>query len=266
MDTFVDERVFSLLENDKYTFFVLGRIMKGECRVLLSDHERRIICHSGNPYPVWIWTPDDVSVNEMEEIYMLAGREFPFDEGYSFNLKYELAEYLIKRAKEDGKDLSIRVNMFAYDCPRLIKPVDPVDGKIHECTMDDVDEIVGIYSKFARETGIDKQSPVDYRESAEYSVKNRNLFFWEDGSGRHVSSCSYRPNGNLASLGLVYTREEYRRKHYAEHLVYSVAKIAQGAGFVPMLYTDADYTASNACYEKLGFILRGKLCTIASDM
>ena len=31
-----------------------------------------------------------------------------------------------------------------------------------------------------------------------------------------------------------------------------------------MLYTDADYKASNACYEKIGFILRGKLCTIGN--
>ena len=32
---------------------------------------------------------------------------------------------------------------------------------------------------------------------------------------------------------------------------------------MPMLYTDADYVASNACYEKIGFILRGNLCTMA---
>lgn len=29
-----------------------------------------------------------------------------------------------------------------------------------------------------------------------------------------------------------------------------------------MLYTDADYKASNACYEKIGYDLIGKLCTI----
>jgi predicted GNAT family acetyltransferase len=29
-----------------------------------------------------------------------------------------------------------------------------------------------------------------------------------------------------------------------------------------MLYTDADYKASNACYEKIGYELKGKLCTI----
>ncbi len=27
-------------------------------------------------------------------------------------------------------------------------------------------------------------------------------------------------------------------------------------------FTDADYKASNACYEKIGYVLRGKLCSI----
>ena len=37
---------------------------------------------------------------------------------------------------------------------------------------------------------------------------------------------------------------------------------AKEEGYIPMLYTDADYEASNACYEKIGYVLRGKLCTI----
>ena len=45
-------------------------------------------------------------------------------------------------------------------------------------------------------------------------------------------------------------------------LVYQVTKVAQDAGYTPMLYTNADYVASNACYEKIGYVLRGKLCTI----
>ena len=30
-----------------------------------------------------------------------------------------------------------------------------------------------------------------------------------------------------------------------------------------MLYTDAGYAASNECYRKIGYILRGRLCTVA---
>ncbi len=77
-----------------------------------------------------------------------------------------------------------------------------------------------------------------------------------------MASCKYVPLGDLASISFVYTRPEYRRKHYAENLVYQVTKLAMQAGYTPMLYTDADYKASNACYEKLGYKLQGKLCTI----
>jgi len=46
MDTYVDERNCKLLEADKYTFFVLKRVMGGECQLLLSDHERLIVISS----------------------------------------------------------------------------------------------------------------------------------------------------------------------------------------------------------------------------
>jgi predicted GNAT family acetyltransferase len=45
-------------------------------------------------------------------------------------------------------------------------------------------------------------------------------------------------------------------------MVYEVSRIAADSGLTPMLYTDADYAASNACYEKIGYVLRGKLCMI----
>lgn len=65
----------------------------------------------------------------------------------------------------------------------------------------------------------------------------------------------------VASVNLVYTKEQYRKK-YAANLVYEVTKIALEKGYIPMLYTNADYKASNACYEKIGYKLKGKLCTI----
>lgn len=55
MDPFVDERDYKLLSRDKYTFSVMTRIIKEECALRLSDHERLIICFTGQPYPVWIW-------------------------------------------------------------------------------------------------------------------------------------------------------------------------------------------------------------------
>ena len=63
-------------------------------------------------------------------------------------------------------------------------------------------------------------------------------------------------------INFVYTKNEYRRRYYALNLVYNVTEFVRPLGFVPMLYTNADYKASNACYEKLGYKLNGKICTI----
>ena len=262
MDNFVDERDSELLAQDKYTFSVLSRIIRGECEIRLTDHERMIICFTGQPYPVWIWTPDGASEDEFERAYQLAKELNVMDGEHRFNIKYELAEYFMDRAKKDGLDLKITTNLFAYDCPSPIAPSSVVDGKIHQCTKEDFDIMVDFFDMFHEAVGIDKESRETYRTYAENDIGKGSLYVWKTEDGEYASSCNWHPVQDMASIGLVYTRDEYRRRHYAEHLVYQVTKIAQEAGYLPMLYTDADYVASNACYEKIGYILRGKLCTI----
>lgn len=262
MDSFVDERDFKILEDDKYTFFVLRRIMGGKCNLLLTDHERMIICFTNNPFPIWIWTPDDASGEEMEKAYQIAAEHSLLNGEYRFNLKYDLAKFFIEKAATDGKTLSISINMFAYDCQNLVEPTKIADGSIHRCNSEDLDELVDFMDLFHKETGIDQKDRDGYRMDAEAFIKTGNMFFWKDIHGNNVASCKFAPDGNMASINLVFTRPEFRRKHYAENLVYQVTKLAMDAGYVPMLYTDADYAASNACYEKIGYVLRGKLCTI----
>ena len=133
---------------------------------------------------------------------------------------------------------------------------------LHRCGIEDLDELVDFIDLFQIETGIDKNDRDSYRRDAEAFIRAGNTFFWKNEQGDHVASCKYATDGTMAAINLVFTRSEFRRKHYAENLVYQVTKLAMDVGYVPMLYTDADYTASNACYKKIGYVLRGKLCTI----
>ena len=262
MDNFIDERDDKLLEADKYTFFVLKRIMHGECTLLLSDHERMILCFTGQPFPVWIWTPDDATEDELEQAYQLAKEKGLLDGKHTFNIKYDLATYFIERAAKEGNKMAISVNMFAYDCPEPIKPDRISEGEIYCCQKEDTEELVEFMDLFHKEIGIDQQDAEGYRRDAEQFIDTGMMYFWKDAQGNHVASCKYAPTGDMASINLVYTREEFRRKSYAANLVYQVTVIAKEAGYLPMLYTNADYVASNACYEKIGYVLRGKLCTI----
>ena len=167
MDTYVDERDYKLLETDKYTFFVLKRIMGGECKLLLSDHERMIICFTGHPFPVWIWTADDASEEEMEKAYQLAIENRLLTGKHHFNIKYPLAEYFIRRAAVDGSELKITTNMFAYDCLDPVRPETEADGEIYRCEMKDLEEVVDFLDIFHKELGIDQKDILGYREDAE---------------------------------------------------------------------------------------------------
>ena len=234
MDTFVDERDYKLLEADKYTFFVLKRIMGGDCRFLLSDHEKLIICFTGHPFPVWIWTPEGASKDD----------------------------FLMKMAAEEGNKMAISTNMFAYDCLNPVEPERKAEGGIYCCESKDIEEVAVFSDMFHKELGIDQKDEQGYREDAETFINSGNMYLWKDEQGNSVASCMYATTEDMASVSLVFTRPEFRRKHYAENLVYQVTMKAKEEGYIPMLYTDADYEASNACYEKIGYVFRGKLCTI----
>ena len=262
MDHFIDERDTKLLEQDKYTFFVLNRVMRGQCDLLLSDHEKLIICFTCAPFPVWIWTPDDATPEAMERAYQTAKEHGLMYGNHHFNMKYALADYFIQRAAKEDVTLTIFENMFAYTCPEPAAPSKPADGGIHLCQEADLDELTDMIEMFHEEINLDIQDRERYRRDAEYFISTGKMYFWKNAEGRHVASCKYAPNGELASINAVFTRPEFRRRHYAENLVYQVTKIAKDEGYMPMLYTDADYAASNACYEKIGYVLRGKLCTI----
>lgn len=259
MDKYVDERDYKLLGNDKYTFSVLRRIIGGKCELLLTDHEKLIICFSCAPYPVWVWTADNASEMEMARAYQMVSDHSLLNGNYRFNLKYDLAKYFMDRAAADGNTLSISTNLFAYDCLNPVKPVKTADGFLYRCNSGDVDEVVDFMYGFH---GSEQKKREDYRMDAEIFINTQKMFFWKDEQGNNVASCKYVTQDDMASISLVFTRPEFRRKHYAENLVYQVTKLALDSGYVPMLYTDADYIASNACYEKIGYVLKGKLCTI----
>ena len=74
--------------------------------------------------------------------------------------------------------------------------------------------------------------------------------------------CGVDTDGTGAYVTHVYTPVHARRMGYAGNLVYAVAKAQLEQGRTPMLYTDANYAASNTCYTQIGFTLQGELKTL----
>ncbi len=257
-DSFADERDHALLLQEKGTFFVLQKILHN-CQVLLTDHARTIICYSQAPYPVWIWTANDANAQEMELIYRTLKQHGLF-EGHSFNLKPNVTEFFIQRAAADGVELAVKKNISVYNCPKPVAPTKMADGQLCKCVRENIPQMVDFMVDFHQELG-DSTDRNMYRAEVESAVNEGRIFFWQN-EGENVACCYVRYDGNLASVSMVYTCPQHRRHHYAQSMVYMVTKNVADAGYTPMLYADADYVPSNACYQTLGYTLCGRLCTI----
>lgn len=111
-----------------------------------------------------------VSAEDIERAYKLADEYSLLDGKHQFNMKYELAKYFIDQVKVDGKDLSILINMFAYDCPTPVAPPEEIGGNIYECQIDDLDELTDFVEMFHEETGVSKTDREGYRKAAEENI------------------------------------------------------------------------------------------------
>lgn len=255
-----------LLDEDRYTFSVLTSIVSRKCRLVLTDHENYLICYSGAPYPVWIWTAGEADEEVLSEVWELIKKELPPEVGYSYNTKYKTAEYLIRRSREEGgQELNISVNMLSYDCPSPVKPERAAEGQMVPFDKEDPAEIGAYLFRFKQDTGVDLESEEECLKKAEQLAGSGRVFLWKKPDGSIAATCLYRENAGFGCLGFVYTKPEERRKGYGENLVYGVTKRILENGLLPLLYADADYPASNGCYRKVGYREKGSLCTVCGS-
>ena len=253
----------SFIEQDKYTFSVLTRILTKRCDFTLVKEKKLVICHSEKPYPVWIWTPDGIGEDEMEEAYILAKNTLSLSDNH-FNMKYDLAAYFIKRAAQDGLNLKTLMNMLAYKCDAAVPPKKDALGYVEIATPDDLDEAVEFVCSFHNAVEIDGLDNETYRKKASEYISKGCFFFYNDGKER-VACCTYNEMDDQCTVGSVFTKDDKRRMGYGAKLVYEISKRIISLGKTPELYTDGDYTASNSCYTGIGYMKVGSLCTIGIE-
>lgn len=263
MDRFVNDKDFELLSKDPFTYNVMTHLLSSDCRLILSDHKDVVVCFSMPPFPIWIWTEDHCDENIKLKIWDALQKYELLFQGARFNTKKDVAEWLLEKIEGTGGHAFIEKNLIAYECVTPIQPAYKVDGYLYPVQETDVEELTMLRMAFHAELRYDEQDEESYRrKSIEQLEDHVPLFFWKNGEGKTVACCQYTPKGKTANVGLVYTLPEERKKHYASAMVYQITKMALAEGYTPMLYADSDYTASNACYRKIGYEFRGDLCTV----
>lgn len=250
-----------LLEEEIITYSVLGKILQGPCANILTDMENYIVCHSSQPWPVWVWCRDVENDNSVMEIAQCIKEKLPLEQGYVHNMSYELLEKLREKdayfidTKEEMGLLSYRldaINAVNYPC----------EGYMSRVRQEEIDSLIGVWHDMHIEMESRALSPEHCRDSIHRMVGEESLFAWRLADGTIVALTGRGDQGEYSKITSVYTLPEHRRKGYAINLVYRVTETILAHGLIPILYTNADYAASNDCYQKIGYRQVGRLISI----
>ena len=254
-----------LLEQDFASFNLLSRILSDPLDTIITDEESFIITFSSPVYPVWIWSKDDISSSGIELIWDIVNTRFPLSDGNRYNLKEPLSRSIIDLAEKSGIRAESILHLLAYECKSVIHPSSAVEGYLHQCTERDVNILTDWLEAFHKELQMDEAPRDFYYQDILDRMHNGAFFLWKVGD-TPVSMCSFAESPVFCSVSSVFTPVQYRRNHFAENLVAAVTQIILNTGNRALLYADANYAASNACYQKIGYELVGSLVSLgASD-
>ena len=252
-----------LLGGDACLFFMMDLMLREACDTIVTDGERLIMAMSTRLFPVWSWMPDDASDAELDRCWQALRAEFPPSGGYTFNMKAAHAAYMKRRAQESGLTLRTVRRLHGHTCPAVCPPNKHPGGSMHAAKPDDLELAAAWVLAMHRDTREGDQTPEGCRTLAQARIEQMRLFRWKDEMGAPCAMCGVSPDGERMGLSLVYTPPEKRRQGYAASLVHDVTRAILAQRRLPVIYTDADYPPSNACYAQIGYMRCGTLETLA---
>lgn len=255
----VPEAAALLIGDDAITYSVLGNILHGACAHTVTDCENIIICHSTPPYPVWVWCREDDTPTHTTQIAETLKEHFPAEKGFRWNTTYTLFEALQKQDTYFAP-LSTERGLLSYRMDKLLPVTHPSEGYCDLAQPSEIDLLCKLWHDACLEMeGFDHNEEFCRAHVTGYMEKHR-LFVWRNDAGEITAMTSRGDAAPFSKIATVYTLPQHRRKGYAMNLVHAVSAGMIGDGFTPILYTDANYAASNACYQKIGYRQVGALC------
>ncbi len=260
-NTAVPQTAELLRGDDAITFSVLSNILHGTCTQTVTDLESFILCYSTAPYPVWVWCKDEADDTQISEISAALQTYFPAEKGFRWNMTYTLFEAL-KNYDPYFAPLSTAMGLLSYRMDEILPITHPCEGTCDLAKPEEVDLLCKLWHDACLEMeGFDHSEDFCRARVHEYMDKN-GLFVWRNVNGEITAITSRKDTAPFSKVATVYTVPEHRRKGYAMNLVHTVSAGMLKDGFTPILYTDANYAASNACYKKIGYREVAALCCV----
>ena len=247
-----------LMKEDSITYSVLIKILQGTCTDIFTDHEKAVVCYSCPPWPVWVWCRD---ASLAKEIGACLKENFPMEQGYDIIMSYELLEQL--RQEDDYfRKTENKMGLLSYRLDQ-INPIDHFcEGYMELVRQEEIPSLIGVRQDMIMEMEGRQLTPERCEETLRSMVQEKKLFAWHLEDGTIVALTARGDQAPYSKITSVYTLPRHRRKGYAINLVHGVTATILEDGLIPILYTDAGYGASNACYQKIGYRQVGRLCNV----
>ena len=245
-------------QKDKYLYNIVLKILTSPNLVLYSDEENYFICRSEKDCPTWIWTKenfDKTKVNEIEELIEMYLTENTKDK---FTCKKELYDLLVKDNfkyinKEDYFEMGF------LRCREVKKPKE-CDGYLSKAKEEDREILEEYWYNDCHE--MEDVEPITIeqaKEDVDAFLQDEKFYVLRNKNNKIVSMAYYNVKEDQAKISHVYTPPEERRKGYSANLIYLVTKELLEKNYVPVLYTDYNYIASNKAYKNAGYEEEGLL-------
>lgn len=238
---------------DKYKFNIILKNLSSPTLELYSDEENYIICRGSKEWPTWIWTKDNFEKDKIVEIEKLINMYLTNSNKDKFTCKKELYDLLFSR-KFEKLNLDDYFEMGFLICHNTKKPKE-TDGSISVPTEADKETLAMYWYNDSNE--MNNTDPITTIEQARSDIdeflKSGKFYVFRNKAGKIVSMASYSVTEEQAKIGHVYTPPEERGKGYAANLIYEMTNELLNKGYVPLLYTDYNYIASNKAYKNAGY-------------
>lgn len=248
-------KLTSLVAGEAITFSVLMKILQGPCVDIFTDYERVIVCWSCPPWPVWVWCKDLSLAKAVGECLKAH---------FSHADVIMTREMLDALRQEDDyfKRVEEKMGLLSYRLDTINDIDYPCEGCMDLVREEEIASLVPAWQAMHIEMEGRQLTLERCRETMGRMVAEKVLFAWrlEDGIIAALTAKGNQPP--YSKVTSVYTLPEHRRKGFAINLVHGVTKTILADGLIPILYTDAGYEASNACYRKIGYELVGRLTSI----
>lgn len=257
-----DSEDCALLRDDLITYFVLASILRSSCTDIYTNHESVIVCYSCPPFPVWVWCKDIGNDGDIRTIAECLKAAFPLEKGFSYNIGNELLHRL-QTLDSYFHSAGTKMNLLSYRLDQIRKLDRLCDGGVALADREDLALLTKLWHDACLEMEGYDHEEARCRNRVLSHMAQSALFTWRNDAGEIVAITAKAVMGEYGKIAVVYTLPQHRRKGYAINLIYAVTQALLQEGLVPVLYTDGDYPASNACYQKIGYQQVGSLCTVS---